>query len=30
MGQVSTNDFKQGLKLEIDNDPYVIVTNEFD
>lgn len=29
MAQVSTNEFKAGLKLEIDNQPYSIVSNEF-
>jgi len=29
MPQVSTNEFKPGLKLEIDKQPYVIVSNEF-
>lgn len=26
---ISTNDFRGGVKLEIDNQPFVIVTNEF-
>jgi elongation factor P len=29
MAQISTNEFRGGVKLEIDNQPYVIVTNEF-
>ncbi|MBP9841785.1 MAG: elongation factor P [Simkaniaceae bacterium] len=29
MPQVSTNDLKSGLKVEIDNEPYNIVTLEF-
>lgn len=29
MAQISTNEFKAGLKVEIDGQPYVIVTNEF-
>lgn len=29
MAQVSTSEFRGGLKLEIDNQPYVIVNNEF-
>ena len=29
MAQVSTSDFRSGLKLEIDNQPYVIVSNQF-
>lgn len=29
MPQVSTNEFKPGLKLEMDNQPFLIVTNEF-
>jgi len=29
MPQVSTNEFKPGLKLEIDGQPFVIVSNEF-
>ncbi|NNM43480.1 MAG: elongation factor P [Chlamydiae bacterium] len=29
MAQVSTNEFKAGLKVEIDGEPYAIVTNEF-
>jgi len=29
MSTVSTNEFKSGLKIIIDNDPYVIVENEF-
>lgn len=29
MAQASTNEFKPGMKLEIDKQPYVIVTNEF-
>lgn len=29
MAQVSTSEFKQGMKVEIDREPYVIVTNEF-
>ena len=29
MAQVSTNEFKAGIKVEIDGQPYVIVNNEF-
>lgn len=29
MAKISTNEFKSGLKLEIDNQPYLIVSNEF-
>lgn len=29
MAQVSTNEFKAGLKVEIEGEPYTIVTNEF-
>jgi elongation factor P len=29
MPQVSTNEFKAGLKVEIDNEPYLMVGNEF-
>ncbi len=29
MAQISTSDFRGGVKLEIDNQPYVIVNNEF-
>ncbi len=29
MAQVSTNEFKSGLKIEMDSQPYVIVFNEF-
>ena len=29
MAQVSTNEFKPGIKVEIDNQPYLIVSNEF-
>ncbi|NGX54272.1 MAG: Elongation factor P [Chlamydiae bacterium] len=29
MAQVSTNDFKAGLKIEIDRQPFTIVTNQF-
>lgn len=29
MAKVSTNEFKPGLKLEIDSNPYSIVVNEF-
>lgn len=29
MAQVSTNEFKTGLKVEIDGEPYTIVANEF-
>ena len=29
MSTYSTNEFKSGLKIMIDNDPYVIVENEF-
>lgn len=29
MSQVSTNEFKSGMKVEVDNEPYTIVSNEF-
>lgn len=29
MAQISTNEFKAGLKIEVDGQPYVIVTNQF-
>ncbi len=29
MAQVSTNEFRGGLKVELDKEPYIIVTNEF-
>ncbi len=29
MAQISTNEFRQGVKVEIDNQPYLIVANEF-
>jgi elongation factor P len=29
MAQVSTNEFKAGLKVEIESEPYTIVSNEF-
>lgn len=29
MAQVSTNEFKPGLKVEIENEPYTIIANEF-
>lgn len=29
MAQVSTNEFKKGLKVEVDGEPYLIVDNEF-
>lgn len=29
MAQVATNDFKAGLKIEIDNQPFTIVFNQF-
>jgi len=29
MGYVSTNDFKSGLKVLLENDPYSIIENEF-
>ena len=29
MAEVSTNEFKAGMKVEVDNEPYVIVNNEF-
>ena len=29
MAQVSTNEFKAGLKIEIDRQPFTIVTNQF-
>ena len=27
--QISTNDFRGGIKVEMDNQPYVIISNEF-
>jgi elongation factor P len=27
--QISTNEFKQGIKLELDNQPFLIISNEF-
>ena len=29
MAQVSTNDLKVGMKVEIDRDPYLVISNEF-
>jgi elongation factor P len=29
MAQVSTNEFKAGLKVEIEGEPYTIISNEF-
>jgi elongation factor P len=29
MAQVNTNEFKAGIKVEIDGEPYVMVANEF-
>lgn len=29
MAQVSTNEFRSGMKVEMDNQPYTIVSNEF-
>jgi len=29
MSQVSTNEFKAGLKVEVDGEPYTMVSNEF-
>lgn len=29
MAKISTTDFRSGVKLEIDNEPYLIVSNEF-
>lgn len=29
MTQISTNEFKPGVKIEIDGQPYVMVTNQF-
>jgi elongation factor P len=29
MSQVSTNEFKGGLKVEVDGEPYTIISNEF-
>ena len=29
MAQVSTSDFRSGMKIEVEGQPYVIVTNEF-
>lgn len=29
MAQVSTNEFKAGMKVEVDGQPYTIVSNEF-
>lgn len=29
MAQISTNEFKAGIKVEVDNQPYTIVSNEF-
>ncbi|MES2344844.1 MAG: elongation factor P [Chlamydiota bacterium] len=29
MAQVSTNEFRTGIKVEVDGEPYIMVTNEF-
>lgn len=29
MAQVSTNDFKSGMKVEVEGEPYSIISNEF-
>lgn len=29
MAQIGTNELKAGLKVEIDNQPYIIISNEF-
>lgn len=29
MAQVSTNEFKSGIKVEVDGEPYTIIANEF-
>ena len=29
MAQVSTNEFKSGLKVEVEGEPYTIISNEF-
>lgn len=29
MAQISTNEFKSGIKVEVDGEPYTIVSNEF-
>lgn len=29
MAQVSTNEFRSGLKVEVDGEPYTIINNEF-
>ena len=29
MGQISTNEFRSGMKVLVENTPYTIVTNEF-
>lgn len=29
MAQVSTNEFKQGIKVEVEGEPFTIVSNEF-
>ncbi|OGN61795.1 MAG: elongation factor P [Chlamydiae bacterium RIFCSPHIGHO2_12_FULL_27_8] len=29
MSDISTNDIKQGMKLEIENQPYLVISNEF-
>ncbi|MDH3806536.1 MAG: elongation factor P, partial [Gammaproteobacteria bacterium] len=29
MANYSTNEFRSGLRIIIDNDPYIIVENEF-
>jgi elongation factor P len=29
MGQISTSEFKAGIKIEVEGQPYTIITNEF-
>lgn len=29
MAQISTNEFKSGMKIEVEGQPYTIITNEF-
>src|ERR1700685_4674946 len=29
MAQVSTNEFKAGIKIEVEGQPYTIISNEF-
>lgn len=29
MAQISTNEFRSGMKIEVENQPYTIVSNEF-